>query len=200
VDFESGGPDMGGGLEVEIPDVDIDVDVDVDVDADVDAGDSPAQLSTLAGYLVALGLNGVPFSVVVSLLTLFAWVISTIASPLVLAFVPGGLLRFVAASAILVGAFAFAIPVTATCVRPMRRLFVTHNAPSNASLVGQECVVLTGSVDETFGRAEVPARGAGYHIRVIAATPNNLKRGDTAFITEYDEAARIYRIVEKSSL
>ena len=146
-----------------------------------------------------LGLSGVPFSVVISLLTLFAWVASSLAAPWALTFFPEGLLRFVAASCVLVGAFALAIPGTALCVRPMRRLFVTHNAISNASLVGQECVVLTGSVDEKFGQAEVSARGAGYHISVVAATPNNLKRGDTALITEYDRATGIYRIAEKSS-
>lgn len=186
VDFESGGPDLDIDLEPGTSVTDIDV-------------DEPANISTLAGYLVALGLGGVPFSVVISLLALFAWVISSIAAIWVLAFFPDGLLRFVVASAVLVGALALAIPAAATCVRPMRRLFVTHNAISNVSLIGQECVVLTGSVDEKFGRAEVAARGAGYHIHVIADTPNNLKRGDTALIMEYDEAAGIYRIAETSS-
>lgn len=186
VDFESGGPDLDIDLEPGTSVTDIDV-------------DEPANVSTLAGYLVALGLGGVPFSVVISLLALFAWVISSIAAIWALAFFPDGLLRFVVASAVLVGALALAIPAAATCVRPMRRLFVTHNAISNVSLIGQECVVLTGSVDEKFGRAEVAARGAGYHIHVIADTPNNLKRGDTALIMEYDEAAGIYRIAETSS-
>ena len=99
----------------------------------------------------------------------------------------------------LVGAFALALPAAAICVRPLRKLFVTHNAISNTALVGHECVVLTGTVDETFGRAEVPARGAGYHIRVVADTPNNLKRGDAAFIIEYNESTRIYRIAPKEN-
>ena len=211
VDFESGGPDLDVDLE---PDLDIDLEPDLDVDLEpevglhleaeipgggIDTGNSPTTMSTLAGYLVALGLSGVPFSVVISLLTLFAWVISSLATPWALAFFPGGLLRFVAASCVLVGALALAIPITALCVRPLRQLFVTHSAISNASLVGQECVVLTGSVDEKFGQAEVSARGAGYHIHVIAATPNNLKRGDTALITEYNKVAGIYRIAEKKS-
>ena len=184
VDFESGGPDLDIEPEVSVTDIDV---------------GEPGNLSTLAGYLVAIGLGGVPFSVVISLLTLFAWVISSIAAIWTLAFFPEGLLRFVIASMVLVGAFAFAIPATAICVRPMRRLFVTHNAISNASLVGQECVVLTGSVDEKFGRAEVLARGAGYHIHVVADTPNSLKCGDTAFIMEYDNGTGIYRIAEKNS-
>ncbi|MDR2031173.1 MAG: hypothetical protein LBP86_02695 [Azoarcus sp.] len=191
VDYESGGPglDTGGG--------------------DAGGGEAhgghsldgePGGIGTLAGYLIALGLNGVPFSVVVSLLALFSWVVCSIAALWLLPFVPAGILRFAAGSVILIGAFVLAVPAAAICVRPMRKLFVTHNAISNTALVGHECVVLTGSVDETFGRAEVPARGAGYHIRVVAETPNDLKRGDIAVIVEYDESARLYRIAEKTSL
>jgi len=211
VDFDSGGPNLDIDLEADM-DIDLEPDLDVDLEPGVDvhhhhleaeipahAGDSPATVSTLASYLVALGLSGVPFSVVISLLTLFSWVISSIAAIWVLGLVPTGLLRFAVASIVLVGAFAFAIPATAICVRPMRRLFVKHSAISNVSLVGQECIVLTGGVDEKFGRAEVMARGAGYHIHVIANTPNNLKRGDTAFIIEYDKDSGIYRIAEKNS-
>jgi len=195
VDFDSGGPDLDADLE---PEADIH-----HLEAEIpgsSTGDSPTTVSTLASYLVALGLSGVPFSVVISLLALFSWVISSIATLWVLGFVPTAPLRFIVASLILIGAFTFAIPVVAICVRPMRRLFVKHSAISNASLVGQECIVLTGGVDEKFGRAEVMARGASYHIHVVADTPNNLKRGDTAFIVEYDEGAEIYRIAEKKSL
>ncbi|MDR2164942.1 MAG: hypothetical protein LBO79_04785 [Zoogloeaceae bacterium] len=185
VDFEHSGPD----LELE---------AGSDVDTDIENGETRVeQVSTLASYLVALGLGGVPFSVVVSLLALFAWVISSIAALWVLAWVPTDLLRFLVGSVLLVVSLAFAIPPTALCVRPMRRFFVTHNAISNASLVGQECVILTSTVDEQFGRAEIPAHGAGYHIRIIAGTPNSLKRGDTAIIMEYDEAARLYRVQAK---
>jgi hypothetical protein len=153
-------------------------------------------VSTLAGYLVALGLGGVPFSVVVSLLTLFSWFISTLLALWCLPIVPPGVLRFAVASAILIGAFCAALPLSALCVRPMRRLFVVSNAISNTSLVGMTCKVVTGTVDEQFGRAEVPTRGAGYHIRVVADTPNALVRGSTALITDYNEITMTYRIRE----
>jgi hypothetical protein len=197
VDFESSGPD----LDI---DVDVDVDIDVDVDVDIGAGDIHHHLDgeadgagSLVSYLVAFGLGGVPLSIVVSLLMLFGWVICSIVALWVMPFVPTTLLHLAVGSAVLVGSFVLSIPAAAICVRPLRKLFVTHNAISNTALVGQECIVLTGTVDEKFGRAEVPARGAGYHIRVIADTPNTLKRGDRAIILEYDETQRIYRIAEK---
>ena len=199
VNFEHGGPDLD-------LDIGADVDVDMDVDADIDAGGDvshhhldgePGGVGSLASYLVALGLGGVPFSVVVSLLTLFSWVICCTAVLLVLPFVPTDILRLAVGAVLLLASFALAIPLSAGCVRPMRKLFVTHNAVSNASLVGQECIVLTTSVNEKFGRAEIPARGAGYYIRVVADMPNNLKKGDIAIVVEYDETAELYRIAGK---
>lgn len=189
VDFESGGPEL---------DIDVDVDVDVGVETghDLNLDSETSEISVLASYLLALGLGGVPFSVVVSLLVLVSWVISSIAAIILLPLVPTGILRFVAGTGVLIGAFLFSLPVVALMVRPMRKLFVSHNAISNASLVGQTCRIVTGTVDEKFGRAEVPARGAGYHIRVVADTPNNLTRGSTAMIIEYDEAASQYRVRE----
>ncbi|MDR0996744.1 MAG: YqiJ family protein [Zoogloeaceae bacterium] len=190
VDFDSTGPDL-------------DIDTDVEIDTDVSAHDLPDGevdgISTLAGWLIALGLGGVPFSIVVSLLTLFGWVFCCLLSLWVLPWVPTTLLRLAVGTGVLLTAAALSVPLAACIVRPMRRLFVSHQAISNAALVGQECVVVTGTVDEKFGRAEVPARGAGYRIVVVAETPNTLKRGDRAVIVEYDPVVHHYRIAAKDS-
>ena len=127
VDFESSG-----------------IDLDIDTHADAHADD----LGQIASYVVAMGLNGVPFSIV----------------------------------------------VTARLVRPLRGLFVTHTAQTNATLVGQVCRILTGTVDERQGRAEVAQRGATINIRVWAPSPNPFKRGDHALVTDYDPATLRYRI------
>lgn len=165
-----------------------------DVDLDVQADGSIDDIGTLAGYVVAFGLNGVPFSVVVSLLVLFSWVLCCMAGMWVLPLVPTALLRFVAGTGALVASMALALPATARTIRPLRGLFVTHTAIQNAALVGQLCRVLTQTVDEKVGRAEVARRGAGINIRVWARTPNTLAKGATARILEYDAAAARYLI------
>jgi hypothetical protein len=189
VDFESGGPDLG-------LDVDAGSDISLDTHHDLPDGEA-ADASALAGYLIAIGLGGVPFSVVVSLLALYSWAISSIAAIWLLQYVPTSVLQFLVGTGVLVGAFLFSLPLAAATVRPLRKLFVSHGAISNFSLVGMRCKVLTGSVDEKFGRAEVPNRGAGYHIRVVAETPNTLARDSIALIVEYDETAMVYRIQEE---
>lgn len=173
VDFESTG---------------IDIDLDMHTDGQID------DLGVLASYVVGFGLNGVPFSIVVSLIVLISWTISCLAGMWLMPWVPTLLLQWVAGTVVLVLSFASSIPATATLVRPMRRLFVSHTAIVNASLVGQVCKVVTGSVDEKLGRAEVTRRGANINIRVWAQTPNTLSRGAVARILDYDEAAGRYLI------
>ena len=167
------------------------LEVDADLHADADADD----VGDLAGYLVALGLNGVPFSVVVTLLVLFSWTVTCLAAMWLLPLVPTSLLRMVGGLVIMLFAFAVSLPLTARLIRPMRGLFVTHVAMSNAALVGQTCRVLTSSVDEKFGRAEVATRGASVNIKVWAETPNGLSKGSTARILEHDAAGERYLIV-----
>lgn len=181
--------------------VDFEAGADMDIGADAadagdigDAGDGgPEGLSGLAAWLVAFGLNGVPFSIVVSLLALVGWFLTGMASLTLLPLVPDAL-RWAAGAGVLLAAAALSIVIAAQLVRPMRGLFVTHRAISNAALVGQVCKVLTGVVDERQGRAEVAQRGASINIRVWAPAPNSLRRGDAALITEYDPARQRYRI------
>lgn len=182
-----------GVVDFDSASVDIDVDIDSDVPTDTDA--DVENVGELAAFLVAFGLNGVPFSVVVTLLTIVAWTLSCLAGMWLLPLVPTTILQIVAGTGVLAIAFIVAVPITARAIRPMRRLFVTHRAISNYDLVGQTCVVLTSSVNEKFGRAEVSTRGAGLNIRVWAASPNQLGKGARAVIMEYDRIGERYLIV-----
>jgi hypothetical protein len=71
--------------------VDIDsgpvIEAELHTDADAD------EIGDFASYLMALGLNGVPFSVVVSLLVLLSWTITCLAAMWLLPLVPTSLLR-----------------------------------------------------------------------------------------------------------
>ncbi len=180
-----------GIVDFESASVDIDIDSDVPTDTDADV----ENVGELAAFLVAFGLNGVPFSVVVTLMTLVAWTLSCLAGMWLLPPLPTSLLQIAAGTGILVFSLAVSVPITARAIRPMRGLFVMHRAISNYDLVGQTCIVLTTSVDENFGRAEVSTRGAGLNIRVWAASPNQLSKGARGVIVEYDSSRERYRIV-----
>ncbi|WP_218509406.1 hypothetical protein [Variovorax sp. dw_308] len=87
-----------------------------DGDADPDSG-------SLANGLVALGLDGVPFSVVVSLLVLMSWMVSCLVGMWVLPLAPmepihtmGGILAFMAS-------LALGLQLTIWLVSPLRGVF-----------------------------------------------------------------------------
>jgi hypothetical protein len=172
-------------------------DIDLELQSHADA--DPGELSTLAGYVMALGLNGVPFSIVVSLLVLVAWTLSCLVGEWLLPWVPTEPLRWLVGTVALLASVGVAIVFTAQLIKPMRGLFVTHQAVGNASLVGQTCRIMSQSVNARQGYAEVAQRGAGIQIRVWAEEPNGLTKGDVAHILEYDEAAARYLVQQAPS-
>ena len=167
-----------------------DVDLDIGEHADMPGDD----LGTIASYVVAFGLTGVPFSIVVSLLVVVAWTISTLAAIWLMPWVPTTLLQIGVGVVLLALSAAASIVITARLIRPLRGAFVTKYGTHSADLVGQSCRILTGVVDEKQGRAEVAQRGAGINIRVWAPSPNTLQRGSTALIVEYDATAHRYLV------
>jgi hypothetical protein len=167
------------------------LDLDVHPQADAD----PAELGTLASIVVAFGLDGVPFSIAVSLIVLYGWLASCLAGMWLQPLAPPGVLGWLAGTAVFGGATALALLLSARTIRPLRKLFVTHAALSNAALVGQPCRVLTGTVNQRVGRAEVAQRGANINIRVWAREPNTLTKGSAARIVDYDADRARYLIV-----
>lgn len=171
VDFESGGTELESGHDL-----------------------TGHDLGTLAATIVAFGLHGVPLSIVVSLLVLIGWTLSCLGGMWIIPLLPGSAPAYASGTLLALASVSLAVPLASRLVRPMRGLFVTHAAIQNASLVGQSCKVLTQTVDEKSGRAEVAQRGTDINIRVWASTPNPLVRGAMARIVAYEEKTARYRI------
>lgn len=158
----------------------------LDVDIDSEAG--------LAGLLATFGLAGVPITLSLSLLFLFAWSLSLFSTAWLLPWLPAGLVYNAAGAAALVISFIFSVYLTGKITRPLSRLFVTHEARSNRSLVAKYCEITSLTVNEQFGQAKVEDGGAGLIISIRAAAPNNFKKGDRALIYEYDPDKNLYFI------
>ena len=173
--------------------VDFENGLEMDADLGGDAAGDGADWGLLAGYLVAFGLQGVPFSIVFSLLAATGWFLTGMGSLLLPPLEPAWLSALVK-TGVLIAAAALSVIISAQLVRPMRRLFVTHQALGSADLVGQTCKVLTGVVDARQGRAEVARAGASLNIRVWAQSRHSFSKGDLALITQYDAASHRYLI------
>lgn len=181
------GVDMGGDIGV---DADIDVDVDVDVDVDGAAMPSTSLLITLAG---ALGLGTVPVTVIVTILTLFAWLVSFVSVFYVTPLVGGGLLVSLLLG---VASAALSLPPTMVIIKPLKHLFSTQEGPEGGrGLVGTVCVVSTSRVDMGFGRAKVADDGAGLILPIRCEDESNrLTHGSEVVIIDFDSDLNSYMV------
>jgi hypothetical protein len=156
--------------------LDLDVlDADLDVDGAGEGG--------LSAALSAAGLGGVPVTIVLSLVVLFAWVLSATGAGVVTrAFGQPGALG---GAAVALAALGLAVAATAIVARPLRRLFDAPRALENRRLVGRVCTITTQRVDGRFGQAEIADGGAGLLVPVRCTEPNDLTRGSAALIFDY---------------
>lgn len=167
------------------------VEVDLlDVEADsLLAGDGVAAL------LSKLKLNGVPVTLVLSLLFAGSWFLSYFAELLVLSHLPLGLLRYPLGLVVAVVALGLSLPVAALICSPLRPMFHKAEAVTSKSVLGQTAMVRSGRVTLAHGEAVLEDGGAGLILKVRADEALGLKRGDRVVLLEYLEAQHAYRVI-----
>lgn len=160
LDFESIGPDWlggGGGDDVDLP----------------------------PGALLALGFDKLPFSIVVSGIVFYWWLLTMLGAALLLSWLP--LPMWIGGTVLLLASLFLALPLAAMSLRPMKPLFVVHPPATEQTPIGKPCRILTLTVDENFGQAEVDlGNGTRLNLKVWATTPNPLTRGSGALIIDFD--------------
>ena len=139
------------------------------------------------GFFGFLGLGGVPASVVISLLVVFAWFAALAGSHL---------LGAIPAALVLVAAVAVAWVVARLAVLVIRRFLPAGAEPSRADFVGLTCVVRTARVTRTFGQAEVHAPdGSSAIVQVRQAGNDDLRAGTVAVLYDVDPDGDFFWII-----
>lgn len=175
------------------------IDIDLFGGDGVEVGDGDGlQAEGLAGLLLKLGLNGVPVTLVLTLLFFFSWILCYFIELSLLSHLPLGLLRYPLGLAVVVGCLLLAVAPTRLLVRPLRPLFHKLEATTSRSLLGQLAVVRSGSVSLSFGEAVVEDGGAGLILRVRAEPALGFKRGDRVVLLEYLEGDNSYRVISEA--
>jgi len=177
-----------GALDIDILSFDSDLDMDVDIDADV-------EIPGFLGLMHTLGLTGVPFTIVLTVLVFLAWVMTYFISATLLVLVPTTLLKVLVGTGVIVGTFMLAVPVTAKIVSPLRKLAMENRAKSNKDFLGGKCKVTSQTVDDSFGQGKIQTKGASLVVMIRADTPNEMKKGDVVRPISYDEANNTYFVV-----
>lgn len=143
----------------------------------------------LSGLSQALSLGQVPVTVVVSLLTFKAWVLSIFAQWLLMPLVSGAVLMIILGVGLLLGSSLVAVWLTTFSARPLRPMFRVHTIRGGSHLIGGEVNITSSRVSDRFGTAlyQVPDQdGQELLLNVVCDVANDLSTGATAVITDYD--------------
>lgn len=152
------------------------------------AGSTPGWFEALGG----VGLRAVPVTVRITLVTIFAWLLSVLGG---LSLAHAGVRHPVLSVALFVFSLLAAIPLSAWVSRPLGVVFVTRHAPRRETLVGREGALNTGRVDHRFGQILIDDGGAGLVVEARYEGDVTLQRGDRVLVVRWD-ALREAAVIE----
>ncbi len=167
------------------------------LDMDLD-GDSVASLNVFSGLLFRLGLNGVPLTIVISLIALLGWVFCFLIVYFIYPWIRVPWLQLVTGIPVVVGVLYVSAIITAMIIKPLRPIFLASNQQVQKQILGQVAVVRTGEVNRSFGEAYLEDGGAGLIIKVRAYKDEVFKRGDRVVLLEYVAGENLYRVVSEA--
>lgn len=150
-----------------------------------------------AGMIARLGLSGVPFMLILSVLVFFGWLITYFVQLLVLQYLPDSL-RILAGIGVLVVALLPGLLLTSLLLRPVARLIMKLQPPLPPSILGKAGNVISPTVTATEGRAEFSDGGAGLILQVRAAPGTSFRRGERVVLLSFDEQAHAYAVIAES--
>lgn len=171
----------------------------LDFDLPEDASSSNLDnLNVMSGLLLKFGLNDVPFTIILTLISLIGWVISFLLMYFIFPLIPGRILEYIVGIPILIGSIYISAKFTAILIKPLRPMFKTANQQVQKQIIGKTGIVRTGRVDKNFGEAVIEDGGAGLIVKVRSYENELYTRGDRIVLIEYDPISNIYKIVSES--
>lgn len=181
-----------GMLDIDLIPTEIDEDI---IGADVSfEGEVPG----FVGLLHTLGLTGVPFTIVISIISLIGFMICYFVSDWLLIPLGSTMIQYAVGTLVLIGGFGMAIPVTAKIIKPMKPLFAKHYAPSKKDYIGHVCEIASSQVSDNFGIGIIETVGSPLQIDIRSPNKKNLfKKGMTVRIADYDETQDVFDVISE---
>ncbi|MCK5697549.1 MAG: DUF1449 family protein [Gammaproteobacteria bacterium] len=164
----------------------------LDVNMDLDYSGEVAPVGGFAGVMVALGLTGLPVTIILSFIILFAWFGTYIASLYLLSWLDSGIWFWLTALLVIILSLIIAIPMTIFMTKPLQQFFNVNYATKSNDLLGEVCQLITSEVTDRFGEAELNKQGDHFIFQVRSTQNNAIKKGDDVILLEYDHENNYY--------
>lgn len=94
--------------------------------------------------------------------------------------------------------FAIAVVLTKIFTQPLRDKFDAKEPNRSEDLIGQECVITTSEVTESFGQARYKTEAAPLLLNV-RTREKPLAKGDVAVIVDHDAEENVYFVTKANS-
>lgn len=160
--------------------------IGLDDGAGVDAG----------GMLGRMGLDGLPWLVVFTLVAFVGWILTYFVHLVFLAPLPQTL-RWLVGAVVAVVAAVPSILIASAVLRPLRRLLLKlRRPPPVESLLGKVAAVRTQGVDLRQGMADLDDGGAGLVLQV-RSDAEGILRGERVVLVGYEPAGNTWRVVRE---
>ena len=178
----------------------IDIDfIDLDLDGDIDLTEGVEAQGVLAGLVIRFGLHGVPFIVMLTILSTLGWLMSYYSTFFLFKIVPDGLLQYLVGIPILLVVLVASAMLTSFCIRPLRGLFESMNPKEvEKHIIGQIVVVRSATVTEKRGQGLMADGGADLVLDIRASAGDEFSKGDEVVIIEKLASGSIYRVISKA--
>jgi hypothetical protein len=167
------------------------------MDLDHDLGDfnSAGDVDISTDMLSALGVGKVPLYLIASAV-IFPWWILTMIGQIYLMPLLSVIPVWISGTVLMLMALAAALPIAIRIIRPLKPFFIRKVDGARAvDFIGRPCKIITGSVSERFGQAEVRIdNGAPHILQVYASGENTMTRGSGALILSFDSTLKRYEV------
>lgn len=152
------------------------------------------EVGGIPALLARLRLEGLPLPLILSTLSLVAWLLCYFTDYLLLRHLPFDALHTLYGIGTLIAALVVATPVTGFVLAPLRGLFAKIAVVDSVSLLGKVAVVRSPEVTPERGQAALDDGGAGLILQV-RAEPGRFRRCDRVVLVEYLERDNAYRVI-----
>lgn len=167
-------------------------DIDIlDGDADLEA---ETATSTLATWLNKFKLDGIPFTITLSFITLFSWILTFLGVYFLYPYLSPTWVQAAIGFWLLILAPILSAIIISPLLQPIKPLFKKQAAQNSQDLLGRNAIVRSGKVTATFGEGTLDDGAAGLILRIRKDEPNDIQRGDKVVLQSYDTADNSYQI------